>query len=260
MRLDLFRGLKRIGTLARVALVAGAMAVLSTGASATQVAPPPADASSASAERGGVGDTRELVILVHGMGRSPLSMWLLGRRLESDGYRVVRFGYRSTRGSVAQLGARLGERAARQTGDAPRVHFVGHSLGTVIIRSMLASTPPERMGRVVMLAPPNQGSAAADRMTRWVGWAMPYIRELRTTPESTARSLVLPRGVEVGIIAGARDHKVRVPETYLAGAADHTVIDAFHSWMMNRADVHRLIVHFLHSGRFSAPEPLARAA
>lgn len=252
----LFRGWTRRGRLLRLAVVAALAAVVAAGA---QIAPPAQD-DAAAAERGGVGDTRELVILVHGMGRSPASMWLLGRRLEGDGYRVVRFGYRSTRGSVAQLGARLGERAQRQTGDAPRVHFVGHSLGTVVIRSMLAGAPPERMGRVVMLAPPNQGSAAADRMTPWVGWALPHIRELRTDARSTARTLALPRGVEVGIIAGAHDRKVRVPETHLAGAADHTVVNAFHSWLMNRADVHRLIVRFLRSGRFSPAEPLARAA
>jgi pimeloyl-ACP methyl ester carboxylesterase len=182
-------------------------------------------------------------------------MWILARRLEADGYRVENFGYRSTRGSVAQLGARLGRLATERTGGAPRVHFVGHSLGTVIIRSMLAQAPPERVGRVVMLAPPNQGAASADRWAPRLGRVMPAIRELRTTPESTARTLALPAGVDVGIIAGAYDHKVRVAETRLDGARDHLVIRSFHSWMMNRTDVHRHIVTFLRQGRFSTPKP-----
>lgn len=207
----------------------------------------------------GAGDTRELVILVHGMGRSPASMWLLGRRLERSGYRVVRFGYPSTRGTVAQVGAALSRRAAEQAGDAPRVHFVGHSLGTVIIRCMLAHAPPPRAGRVVMLAPPNQGAASADRWARRIGWAMPYIRELRTAPASTARSLALPDGVEAGIIAGALDGKVQVAETYLAGARDHVVIRAFHTFLMNRRDVHRLVDRFLRHGRFAPPAAFAAA-
>jgi triacylglycerol lipase len=235
----------------RPVVVAGAMGVLAAGAPAAQVAlpdwRPPASAGVAAP------DTREVVVLVHGMGRSPVSMWVLARRLERDGYRVVRFGYRSTRGTVAEHGAALARRASLAAGDAPRVHFVGHSLGGIIIRSMLATAPPERIGRVVMLAPPNQGSTAADRWTRWLGWAMPHIRELRTDPRSTARTLSLPAGVDVGIIAGSRDRKVRVAETRLDGARDHAVVPGFHSWLMNRPDVHRLIREFLRDGRFSAP-------
>jgi triacylglycerol lipase len=225
-----------------------------SASAAAQVAPPPVSVTDAAPRPG---DTRELVVLVHGMGRTPVSMSLLGNRLERDGYRVVQFGYRSTRGSVEELGAALSRRAELRTGDAPRVHFIGHSLGTVIIRSMLAQAPPERTGRVVMLAPPNQGSKSADRWAPWLGWMMPPIRELRTTPESTARTLALPRGAEVGIIAGARDHKVRVPETYLEGARDHVIVRGFHTFLMNRPDVHRLILQFLRTGRFSPAEPAA---
>jgi triacylglycerol lipase len=211
-------------------------------------------------QRARAGDTRELVILVHGMGRSPASMWLLGRRLERSGYRVVRFGYPSTRGTVARVGAALSRRAAEQAGGAPRVHFVGHSLGTIIIRCMLAHAPPPRAGRVVMLAPPNQGAASADRWARRIGWAMPYIRELGTAPGSTARSLALPDGVEAGIIAGALDGKVQVAETHLDSARDHVVIRAFHTFLMNRRDVHRLVDRFLRHGRFAPPAASAAAA
>ncbi|HEU4885516.1 MAG TPA: alpha/beta fold hydrolase [Longimicrobium sp.] len=236
----------RLGRAGGAVLLAALLAVSATATA--QVAPPPASVADAAPR---AGDTRELVILVHGMGRSPMSMMVLQRRLEQDGYRVVQFGYRSTRGSVAELGAALGRRAEQRMGDAPRVHFIGHSLGTVIIRSMLVQAPPERTGRVVMLAPPNQGSASADRWAPWLGWAMPPIRELRTTPGSTARTLALPAGAEVGIIAGSRDHKVRVAETYLEGARDHVIVGGFHSFLMNRPDVHRLVVRFLREGRFS---------
>lgn len=246
--------------LARITGAAALAALLAAIPSATAQVPPLSPPRGADASAAEAGDTRELVVLVHGMGRSPASMWLLGRRLEADGYRVVSFGYRSTRGTVAGLGARLGRRAAERSGGAPRVHFVGHSLGTVIIRSMLTQAPPERVGRVVMMAPPNQGAASADRWAPVLGGVMPPIRELRTTPQSPARTLALPEGVEVGIIAGSRDRKVRVGETRLDGARDHVVIPSFHSWMMNRSDVHRLIATFLRHGRFSpAAQPPAVA-
>jgi len=200
------------------------------------------------------GDRRELVFLVHGMGRTPLSMFLLGRRLQRAGYRVASFGYLSTTGTVADLGAGLARRVAALAGEAPCVHFVGHSLGNIVVRWLLAHARPDCVGRVVMLAPPNQGAAIADRMARWVGWALPHIHELRTLPGTTARTLPLPDDVEVGIIAGLHDAKVRVHETHLDGARDHTVVPSFHSFIMNRADVHRLICTFLRDGRFSREE------
>lgn len=198
------------------------------------------------------GDRRELVFLVHGMGRTPLSMYLLGRRLERAGYRVASFGYLSTTGTVADLGAALARRVEATGGEAPAVHFVGHSLGNIIVRWMLAHDRPERAGRVVMLAPPNQGAAAADRWARWVGWAMPTIHDLRTLPESTVRTLPPPADVDVGIIAGLRDAKVRLHETHLDGARDHAVVPSYHTFIMNRADVHHLVCAFLRHGRFSA--------
>jgi alpha-beta hydrolase superfamily lysophospholipase len=200
------------------------------------------------------GDRRELVFLVHGMGRTPLSMFLLGRRLERAGYRVASFGYLSTTGTVADLGAALARRVRTLAGEAPAVHFVGHSLGNIIVRWILAHERPVRPGRVVMLAPPNQGAAVADRWARWVGWAMPTIHELRTHPETPARTLPLPDDVDVGIIAGLRDAKVRVHETHLDGARDHTVVPSYHTFIMNRADVHRLICTFLRDGHFAGAD------
>ena len=196
------------------------------------------------------GDRRELVVLVHGLGRTPLSMWLLGRRLERGGYRVGHFGYVSVRGRVAGIGAGLAEWVARVRGDAPRVHYVGHSLGCIVVRWVLSHARPPRTGRVVMLAPPNRGAAAADRWESGLGWSIPYLGELVTGEGSTARSLRLPAGVDVGVIAGARDGKVRIAETHLEGERDHAVVPAFHTFIMNRGDVHRLVRGFLAAGHF----------
>ena len=92
----------------------------------------------------------------------------MGRSLERQGYRVVNWGYSSYTDSVPALGEALARDVERDLGGAPRVHFVGHSLGNVIVRWMLANDAPGRVGRVVMLAPPNQGSAAADRWSPYL--------------------------------------------------------------------------------------------
>jgi triacylglycerol lipase len=197
------------------------------------------------------GDRRELVVLVHGLARTPLSMFVLGRRLERAGYRVGHFGYVSVGGGVAALGPGLAAWVRRVQGDASRVHYVGHSLGCIVIRWLLAHARPPRSGRVVMLAPPNQGAAAADRWARWLGWAVPHLHDLGTHEGSVARSLRLPADVDVGVIAGERDGTVRVEETHLEGERDHVLVPCQHTFIMNRADVHRMVCRFLHDGRFA---------
>lgn len=176
----------------------------------------------------------------------------LERELERHGYQVLNWGYGSTSGSVAEIGAALGasvDSASRVVPDRT-VHFVGHSLGSIIVRWTLNHHRPAQVGRVVMLAPPNQGSRAADRFARWLGWLLKPLPELRTIQGSTARSIPAPQGVEIGIIAGSRDRKVTVEETELPGAADHVVIAAGHTFLMARNDVQGLVMAFLRTGRF----------
>jgi triacylglycerol lipase len=199
------------------------------------------------------GDPPELVVLVHGMGRTPLSMVLMERDLEDSGYRVLNWGYSSYCCSIAELGDQLLEAVTAYAGDAERVHFVGHSLGNIIIRTALAAqVPPSRpaTGRFVMLAPPNQGSHSADRHARWLGDVLKPLPELTTDPASTVRRLPVPAGMQVGIIAGEYDGKVTVAETRLDGSEEHVSVPAAHTFLMARGDVRGLVLRFLRSGTF----------
>jgi len=198
-------------------------------------------------------DTRELVFTLHGLARTRLSMAWLARSLEREGYRVVNWGYRSSTATVAEFGRALADEVARQAGEAPRIHFVGHSLGNIVVRWMLAHAPPPRPGRVVMLAPPNQGSRAADRYARWLGRLLRPLPELRTAADSTARTLPRSAGTEIGIIAGRFDAKVSVAESHLAEATASLVVPAAHTFVMNRRDVRGLVLRFLRTGSFEAP-------
>ncbi|MEM1118112.1 MAG: alpha/beta hydrolase [Bacteroidota bacterium] len=215
---------------ARLALLGAALALSACASSRPEAAP------------------RDLVVLAHGMGRTSLSMVPLHVSLHRAGYRVLNVGYSSQGPSVAQIGAQIGHEveAALDAEAAPQVHYVGHSLGTVAIRWHLLHEAPEAAGRVVMLAPPNQGSHEADRLARWVGWMLPPIRELRTTG-GTAVSLGPPPGVEVAVIAGDRDGKVRVEETCLEGAA-HAVVPSRHTFIMMRPRVLGMVRTFLATG------------
>lgn len=195
---------------------------------------------------------RELVVLVHGMGRTPLSMRPLARALEREGYEVLNFGYPSRRNGAEHSARLLAERVALEEGrpEVRRVHLVGHSLGNILIRWMVANERPGKLGRIVMLAPPNQGARRADLAAPWLTWLSRPLPDLTTDPNSLARTIRTPAGVEVGVIAGSHDSTVRLPETHLDAETDHVVVDSGHTFIMRHRAVHELTASFLREGRF----------
>lgn len=199
-------------------------------------------------------DVAAPVLLVHGMGRTAASMLLLSVALRRAGYRPLLFGYPSRTRTVAEsaeaLAARVG--AVARTPGVP-LHFVGHSLGNILIRWVIHHARPVGLGRIVMLAPPNQGAALADRLaSSWVAQVLRPLPELTTRPSSTARAIPPPSGVQLGVIAGDRDNKVRVEETHLEGETDHVVVASGHTFIMSRPAVHRLVLRFLDRGSFNS--------
>jgi pimeloyl-ACP methyl ester carboxylesterase len=227
-------------------------AVVAIGASSSCAAHGPVAANAASPS-GEPDVSGELVVLVHGLGRTPLSFAPLEWTLERAGYKVFNWGYSSICCTIAELGGKLRDDLDDVAGDdnLDRIHFVGHSLGNLLIREALGRDPLSRVGRVVMLAPPNQGSHEADRYARWLGWLLKPLPELTTTGAMASPSSVsLGSAVQVGIIAGLYDGKVSVMETHLGGETAHIVVPAAHSFIMLRADVRRFVLAFLRDGRF----------
>ena len=173
----------------------------------------------------------------------------IARALERAGYATHNIGYPSLRKRLPALAAITAERIAARVPEGTRVHLVGHSLGCILIRWMLVHNPAIRPGRIVLLTPPNQGAAMADRFAPWAGSLIRPLPDLAVNGGSHA-GLPLPPGVEVGIIAGGADRTVSLAETRLDGAADHLVLPYGHSFLMLRRDVQEAIVRFLRTGRF----------
>jgi triacylglycerol lipase len=197
---------------------------------------------------------RELVVLLHGMGRTAFSMAPMKEALEAAGFDVLNLGYSSYCCGIAELGEQLTRQIAAARGAHRRVHFVGHSLGGILARWILSQpSPPAGAGRLVMLAPPNQGSQSADFYSPVAGWLLEPMVELRTDSTSTVRRLPAVMGVQVGVIAAKDDGKVQLAETHVAGETAHVVVEGNHTFIMRRDDVHRLTIEFLRDGRFTLP-------
>jgi triacylglycerol lipase len=208
------------------------------------------------------------VVLLHGLARTDLSMVRLESRLAEAGLDVVNVGYPSTQHSIEylaeqELGPALKECCTDVEG---RIHFVTHSMGGIVLRYYLSDHELEKMGRVVMLSPPNQGSEVAD----WVAESPllqrvmgPSAEQLGTGPGSIPNQLG-PVDFELGIIAGSRtlnplfsrmipgvdDGKVSVERAKVEGMADFLVVPHSHSYIMMSDAVITQVVYFLEHGEF----------
>ena len=113
----------------------------------------------------------ELVILVHGFMRTGMSMVPMARGLRRAGFLTRLVSQWNVHAEVADLAqglfhrvCRIREGFARRLETQPAVHFVTHSLGSIVVRSMLSRYELAGVNRVVMLAPPNAGSRFAAHM------------------------------------------------------------------------------------------------
>lgn len=216
------------------------------------------------------GPDRPPVVLVPGLWMPAWSLVYLARGLQRCGFAVHRFGYGAVRNDLAANAARLrrfiDERCPRRP-----VHLVGHSLGGLVIRSLLHAYPELPVGRVVTLATPHQGSAVARRLA-----ACALGRALlgRSVEDLLAARLPAdggrprrPCGVICGDLAFGlgrllypklprpNDGLLSAAECRLPGAADEISLPVTHTGMLLSRRVVEQICQFLGSGRFRHVSP-----
>ncbi len=208
------------------------------------------------------------VVLLHGLGRTAWSMKRLEHHLKKRGYHVVNITYPSTRLPVNELSGNWLRALLEKDlpASAARIHFVTHSLGGIVLRQYLSNHHLEKLGRVVMLAPPNHGSEIIDRLkaNRLARhWLFPSHYELGTDPAGLPQRLG-PIHFECGVISGDRsvnpflshalsgpnDGKVTLESAKVEGMHDFLVLHSTHTWLMWRKETLRQTLCFLESGHF----------
>jgi pimeloyl-ACP methyl ester carboxylesterase len=200
------------------------------------------------------------VVPVHGLWMNGFAMLPLAHRLEHCGFRVTRHGYRSVSRGLRENARALAAACGKSSG---RMHLVGHSLGGLVIMTMLQKHPEIAVHRVVLIGSPYADSAAAHGLARftWSGDILGHtIRDWLRHPRPK-----VPESVELGVIAGdvsfglgrlfvnlpaPNDGVVMVDETRVPGAADSIVMHTSHSAMLVSPAVARATCAFLKSGSF----------
>ena len=205
----------------------------------------------------------ETIVLLHGQGRTRLSMVVLGKRFRSAGYQTLNFPYNQTIRSLDEISGQLVEFIGQKEKTSD-YHLIGHSLGNVIIRNAFRKQYPDGLGKIVMLAPPNQPAHLAKRLKKNLIYRL-FTGDSgqKLSEEKFYRDLPIPR-VPFGVIAGDKgqsltfsepnDGVVTVGSTKLEGMADWILLHHGHTFIMNCKDTFEHCVRFVESGRFKQPE------
>ena len=208
----------------------------------------------------------ECVVLLHGLARTSASMQNIASALRQAGYKISNVDYPSRKHPVEELAPLAVEHGLAECADAQRVHFVTHSLGGILVRHYLKYREVPTLGRVVMIAPPNQGSEVVDALRDVPGYTLlngPAGLQLGTDADSVPIQLG-PVGFELGVIAGTRtfnpilslylpnpdDGKVSVTSTKVEGMRDFVAVPHSHPFIMRSTTVIELVIGFIKNGYF----------
>ncbi len=200
------------------------------------------------------------VVLVPGLWMPGAVMTLLASRLTRGGYSTRVFAYRGRSPLEANI-ERL-RRFVRETLGPRPAHFVGHSLGGLVIFEMLARHAELTAASAVFIGTPVRGCYAGRRfglaaVGRWMmGASRPLWEERpaiwrRAEPLGViAGTLGIGLGRALGRLPGPSDGVVRVAETTVEGMRARALVPVGHSALIVSRRVALLVERFLAEGRF----------
>ena len=206
-----------------------------------------------------------LVLMIHGIARSTGTFRNLQRELQVSGYDTASISYPSTRTTIETHAEGLAVLLDRLEG-TKTVSFVTHSMGALILRQLLAENRAwqreREVGRIVLIAPPNQGAAMAQRLKNCRLYKSLYGPAGQQLVPNAAQRIPGINGYDFAIVAGGRgaergfnpllsgddDGTVTVAETALEGARETCTVRHIHANITNQPDTIRAATRFIKGG------------
>jgi pimeloyl-ACP methyl ester carboxylesterase len=212
--------------------------------------------------------SKHLVLLVHGILRSTGTFSALEKALIEAGFDAVAISYPSTRATIEEHAEGLARLLDRQEG-TETVSFVTHSMGGLVVRHLLSRDEAWQrriaVHRIVLIAPPNQGSAVARLLKDIPAYRMIYgAAGQQLTPAEVSKIPLIehPFAIVAGgtgdgegfnpLLPGDDDGTVGLAETRLEGTLDFLVVPEIHAVISNHQDTIRATINFLKHGKFDA--------
>ncbi len=199
------------------------------------------------------------VLLVHGLGRSPLSMLPLVAPLKGAGHSVEFFGYAAFAESYDRIADRL-HRRFKLLSDAGDYAVVGHSLGGLLTRSALNNGGLALPTHVFMLGTPNQSPLMARLAWQWLlpfrwfagdcGHKLANVEWYQTLddPEFAYTEIAGTMGLtgDWSPFAGqVNDGLVGLDEVVISAGDRTREVPVLHTFLMGHPQVHRTILDIL---------------
>lgn len=209
---------------------------------------------------------QEVVIMLHGLWRSIRAMQPMARYLTERGYTTVNVPYASFRHDLDKLVSLVAEEIRPWIEQGKTVHFVTHSLGGVVLKRLLELVHIEKIGRVVMLAPPHRGSEIVDWILssplRTVKGVLGPAGEFLSSARMSEHSENFPPDVEAAVIMGdksgipffrrlldaSNDGLVSVEKGRLLGIKEFEIVNADHTFISSDLSVMQLVANFIKLG------------
>jgi len=202
------------------------------------------------------------VVLVHGLGRTPLSMARLARSLRTAGHPTDLVGYIAALEPFERIRMRVRACLVECASSGPYA-AIGHSLGGVLLRAALADFPATvALPRLLVtlgtpVRPPRLARLLRNvwlyrRLAGECGQLLANADFLASlhVPKVPCTAIAGTRGWphHVGPFRGAlNDGVVALDETTPVGTVEHLRVAAFHTFLMNSAAVQRHICNRLDS-------------
>ena len=208
---------------------------------------------------------KEFVFVLHGLAGSKLMISPLANRIEDAGFETLIIDYKTLGTSPEEIMVEVSTKFEEAMPDTNyTVHFVGYSLGSIVIRAYLDRNKVSNLGRVVLIAPPNKGSPVADifKDTWIIDLFGETINSLGTDSTSFPNSIgdpYYPVGIIAGIgtssfnnfyLPGLDDGIVPLESTRLNNTTDMIVLDESHVWMKFKKIIANQTIEFLKNGKF----------
>ncbi len=208
------------------------------------------------------------IYLIHGYGGLGIEMEKIHKSIQKEGYTTEIYIYKSLIDDVDSVSKNLIQTIQKDKPDS--ISFVTHSMGALVVRSMYEKLDSivgfPIVHRIVMIAPPNNGSPVADYFSqfKFVKYIVgPNINNLTTNKITGAAKYPIPT-CEVGLIAGSFGGKrgfnvfinsdndgVLIPENTKMGIEKEVVfVKSWHVGLLFNKKVIKYVTNFLEHGRF----------
>jgi len=210
------------------------------------------------------GNGDELVICLHGLWRSKWAMEPLAKQCINSGFSCINLPYPSFRESLEEMVDRLANLIASESVNYSKVHLVTHSLGGVIARRYLDERAHEKCSRVLMIAPPLQGSKIVDWLSgsvlcKVLGPAGEFLctevmaNECRMISQDVESAVIMGDVVKIPllhkVIGEKNDGIVRVDAGRIEGLGAFKIVHADHTMITCHHEVLEAADRFLRTGR-----------